>query len=175
MTASVTLEALNAMPGESFVGLLGGIFEHSPWVARGVEAQRPFASVDALHQAMVACVAGAGKEAQLRLIRAHPELAGKAAVRGELTAESASEQSGAGLDQCSPQEYAQLTALNQAYREKFGFPFIIAVRGLDRARIIQAFERRLSNGYDEEFAECLAQIYTIGALRLQALIRSEDA
>lgn len=170
MTASLTLDALNAMPEEAFVRLLGGIFEHSPWVAQGVLRQRPFASLAALHQAMTACVAAAGQEAQLRLIRAHPELAGKAAIQGELTTESASEQSGAGLDQCTAEEFARLTALNQAYREKFGFPFIIAVRGLDRTRIIQAFERRLGNSYDEEFAECLAQIHIIGDLRLQALI-----
>ncbi len=173
MTATITLDALNALPDDAFVNLLGGIFEHSPWVARDAAPKRPFAGIDALHQTMVACIKAAGKEAQLKLIRAHPELAGKAAVRGELTAESASEQSGAGLDQCSPQEYAQLTALNQGYREKFGFPFIIAVRGLNRSRIIQAFERRLANSYDDEFNECLEQIYTIGELRLRTLISSD--
>lgn len=170
MQAPISLETLNQLSAQAFVNVLGGVFEHSPWVAQDVLDQRPFKSVAALHHAMKTCVAAAGTEAQLRLIRAHPELAGKAAVRGELTAESASEQSGAGLDQCSEQEFAQLTALNQAYREKFGFPFIIAVRGLDRDGIIQAFERRLGNSYDEEFAECLAQIYTIGELRLQTLI-----
>ncbi|WP_226953160.1 2-oxo-4-hydroxy-4-carboxy-5-ureidoimidazoline decarboxylase [Mesopusillimonas faecipullorum] len=170
MMAPISLDALNKIPPQDFVEVLGGVFEHSPWVAQGVVELRPFQSVQALHQAMVACIADAGHKAQLSLMRAHPELAGKAAVKGELTADSASEQTGAGLDQCTPQEFAHLTALNQAYREKFGFPFIIAVRGLDRSRIIQAFERRLSRDYDEEFAECLTQIYTIGELRLQAIL-----
>ena len=114
----------------------GGIYEHSPWVARGVAARRPFANAAELADAMRAEVDAAGDAAQIRPVRAHPELAGKAAVRGELTAESTREQSGAGLDRCSPEEFARLQALNQRYNEKFGFPFILAVRGYDRAGII---------------------------------------
>lgn len=171
MTGRITLEALNKLPQDAFVGLLAGIFEHSPWVAESVAGQRPFRNLDALHQAMVARIESAGTEVQLRLIRAHPELAGKAAIRGELTAASTTEQAGAGLDQCTPEEYATLTALNQAYLEKFGFPFILAVRGYDRAGIIQAFQGRLANTYDQEFQACLAQIYKIGQFRLHELIR----
>jgi len=170
MPSIIKLADLNQISESEFVTLLGGIFEHSPWVAQGVVGQRPFASVAALHQAMVACIQTAGREAQLKLIRAHPELAGKAAVRGELTAESTSEQAGAGLNLCSPEEFAQLTDLNQRYNEKFGFPFILAVRGYDRAGIIAVFARRLENDVEQEINECLTQIYKIGQLRLNELI-----
>ncbi len=171
MSAAIALADLNAASEEDFVRVLGGVFEHSPWVAQGVASQRPFASVEALHRAMVACIERAGRDTWLTLIRAHPELAGKAAVRGELTPESSSEQAGAGLANCSPEEFAALTSLNQAYREKFGFPFILAVRGYDRAGIIEQFQRRLSLAPDAEMAENLAQIYKIGRLRLDDLIR----
>jgi len=170
MASIIKLDGLNHIPESEFVALLGGIFEHSPWVAQGVAGQRPFASVASLHQAMVACIQAAGREAQLNLIRAHPELAGKAAVRGELTAESTSEQAGAGLNLCSPEEFARLTDLNQRYNEKFGFPFILAVRGYDRAGIIAIFARRLENDVEQEINECLTQIYKIGQLRLNELI-----
>lgn len=175
MSARITLAELNALPDEQFVRLLGGIFEHSPWVAEQVAPLRPFEGVDDLHQAMVDRIVDAGAEAQMTLIRAHPELAGKAAVRGELTPESSSEQRGAGLDQCTPEEYSQLTALNQAYREKFGFPFILAVRGHDRQSVIAQFRRRLALSPPEETAECLEQIYKIGRFRLDDLIRKPNA
>ncbi|MCI2808401.1 2-oxo-4-hydroxy-4-carboxy-5-ureidoimidazoline decarboxylase [Eoetvoesiella caeni] len=170
MSETISMNELNNLSAEDFVRVLGGIFEHSPWVAQGVEKQRPFAGVADLHQAMIQCIEQAGQDAQLRLILAHPELAGKAAVRGELTAESSSEQAGAGLDNCSAEEFATLTALNQAYREKFGFPFILAVRGYDRAGIIEQFQRRLGLAPEAEMAESLAQIYKIGRLRLDGLI-----
>ncbi|HUH87399.1 MAG TPA: 2-oxo-4-hydroxy-4-carboxy-5-ureidoimidazoline decarboxylase [Pusillimonas sp.] len=168
---SITLSELNQLPAEQFVKLLGGVFEHSPWVAEQAAVLRPFADINSLHQAMVECIVAAGPEAQLKLIRAHPELAGKAAVRGELTAESSTEQKGAGLDQCTQEEYSRLTALNQAYREKFGFPFILAVRGHDRQSIIREFQRRLALTPAQETAECLAQIYKIGRFRLDDLVR----
>jgi len=170
MASHIKLADLNQLSQDEFVALLGGIFEHSPWVAQSVAGQRPFASIAALHQAMVACIQAAGREAQLTLIRAHPELAGKAAVRGELTAESTSEQAGAGLNLCSPEEFARLTDLNQRYNEKFGFPFILAVRGYDRAGIIAVFARRLENDVEQEINECLTQIYKIGQLRLNEII-----
>jgi len=170
MSSTIKLADLNQLPEADFVALLGGIFEHSPWVAQGVYGQRPFASTAELHQAMMGCIEAAGRQAQLKLIRAHPELAGKAAIRGELTAESTSEQAGAGLNQCSPEEFAQLTDLNQRYNEKFGFPFILAVRGYDRAGIIAVFRQRLDNDVEQEINECLAQIYRIGQLRLGELI-----
>ncbi|MAL01762.1 2-oxo-4-hydroxy-4-carboxy-5-ureidoimidazoline decarboxylase [Neopusillimonas maritima] len=170
MTKKVSLSELNQLSEADFVKLLGGIFEHSPWVAEGAASARPYNSVAELHAAMVKQIEGAGEQAQLKLIRAHPELAGKAAVRGELTDESTSEQAGAGLDQCSPQEYARLTELNEAYNKKFGFPFILAVKGYDRAGIIQQFERRLQLSVEDEKRESLQQIYKIGGFRLNDLV-----
>src|SRR5438132_900841 len=120
------LTAINALDRDAFVALLGGIFERSPWVAAASWQARPFASVDALHAAMVAAVDRQGEARQLELLRAHPELAGKAAIRGELTDDSAQEQAGAGLDRCSPEEFARLQALNAAYNTKFGFPVAMA-------------------------------------------------
>jgi 2-oxo-4-hydroxy-4-carboxy-5-ureidoimidazoline decarboxylase len=164
------LHELNTCSADAFIGALGGIFEHSPWVPAGAAAQRPFADVPALHRAMCAVVARAGEAAQLALIRAHPQLAGKAAVRGELTDSSTREQRGAGLDQCTPEEFAQITRLNDAYQDKFGFPFIIAVRGHTRQSIIAAMESRLPHSIEAETAEALLQIERIAALRLADLV-----
>jgi 2-oxo-4-hydroxy-4-carboxy-5-ureidoimidazoline decarboxylase len=165
----MTLDEINTVDRAAFVATLGGIFEHSPWVADGACAMRPFAGVDALHQAMLAVVRDAGEEQQLALLRAHPELAGKAAVRGELTADSTSEQSGAGLGACTPGEFARLQALNARYNEKFGFPFILAVKGYDRAGILAEFARRVEQDRATEFAECVQQIAKITRFRLDAL------
>ena len=118
------------MDEPAFVRALGGVFEHSPWVARRAFAARPFADVVSLHIAMVDAMGRASDDEKLALLRAHPELAGKAAVRGELTADSTQEQSGAGLAQCTPEEFATITDLNRRYNAKFGFPFILAVKGL---------------------------------------------
>lgn len=166
----MTLAQVNALDRAAFVQALGGIYEHSPWVADAAWPLRPFASVDALHAAMDAAVAAAGEAAQLALIRAHPELAGKAAIRGELTDASTREQRGAGLDQCSAEEYARLTALNAAYRERFGFPFIVAVRGHTRHSIIAAMAQRLQHAHDAERAEALRQIGRIAGFRLADMI-----
>lgn len=166
----MTLAEINAMDEDAFVRTLGGIFEHSPWVAQRAFADRPFASVDALHAAMVAAVDRAGEPKQLTLLRAHPELAGKAAVRGEMTRDSVSEQSGAGLSSCSPEEFAKITDLNARYNARFGFPFILAVKGYDRAGILREFERRVHNERAAEFRECLAQISRITRFRLEALV-----
>ncbi|PXW27674.1 2-oxo-4-hydroxy-4-carboxy-5-ureidoimidazoline decarboxylase [Paraburkholderia caballeronis] len=165
-----TLEQLNRMSAGAFVAALGGIFEHSPWVAQAAEPQRPFDSIDALHRTMAHAVETAGEARQLALINAHPELAGKAAVRGELTAESTREQSGAGLDQCTQQEFDTLQRLNRAYRERFGFPFILAVRGYDRHGIIANFEARVQNSRVDELRASLDQIYRIARFRLDELI-----
>ena len=137
-----TLDQLNTMAPSAFVAALSGIFEHSPWVAEIAAGERPFANIDTLHKTMSGAVEASGEVRQLALINAHPELAGKAAVRGELTAESTREQSGAGLDQCTQEEFDKLLTLNRTYREKFGFPFILAVRGYDRHGIIANFEAR---------------------------------
>ena len=171
MISRLTLDELNSMAADDFEQCLAGVFEHSPWVPRQVAPQRPFAGIEALHAAMVRRVAQASARQQLELIRAHPELAGKAAVRGELTAESSREQAGAGLDQCSPEEYRELTELNAAYLEKFGFPFILAVRGYDRQGILQQFRRRLALDANQEREESLQQIYRIARFRLDDLIQ----
>jgi 2-oxo-4-hydroxy-4-carboxy-5-ureidoimidazoline decarboxylase len=162
----MTLSELNAGDRERFVATLGGVFEHSPWVAARAFDAGPFEHVDALHRAMVGAMHAASRDEQLALIRAHPELAGRAMVRNELTADSADEQSGAGLTQCSPEELGRLVELNARYHAKFGFPFILAVKGRDRAGVIAELARRLERDPDAEFAEALAQIARIAAFRL---------
>lgn len=167
---SFSLDGINAFDRSTFVAAFGALFEHSPWVAERAWAQRPFGSVEGLHRSMVQAVHAATPTEQLALLRAHPQLAGKAAIRGELTQASSCEQKGAGLDQCSPEEYARLTRLNQAYQDKFGFPFIIAVRGHTRASIIAALEQRLAGGIQAELAEALRQVAQIALFRLDELI-----
>ena len=167
---SVTLAELNQMSEADFVSVLGGVFEHSPWVAREVAAQRPFTSSADLHSAMVGAVQHAGEERKLALIRAHPDLAGKAALAGELTADSREEQAGAGLDRLSEEEYRRFHELNAAYKETFGFPFIIAVKGHSKASILSAFEERLSNDLETEQKRALAEIARIARFRLNALV-----
>lgn len=175
MTERPTLRDLSASGVEDFTRALDGIYEHSPWVAERAWAARPFASAEALRAALAAAVAHADPAEQLALIRAHPELAGRAAVRGELTELSRQEQGGAGLDRCSPEEFARLTELNAEYGRRFGFPFIIAVRGHTRASIIEALARRLSNTREKELREALHQIDHIAAIRLRARLAEEDA
>jgi OHCU decarboxylase len=166
----MTLWELNRISTSAFATALGDIFEHSPWVAERASTARPFGSIAALHAAMLDVVDAAPREMRLALIRAHPELAGKAAIRGELTADSTMEQSGAGLSQCTADELARLTALNAAYRAKFGFPFILAVKGYDRTGILREFERRIERDVDIEFDEALEQIARITRFRLDALL-----
>jgi 2-oxo-4-hydroxy-4-carboxy-5-ureidoimidazoline decarboxylase len=160
---------LNTLDRTAFVATLSGIFERSPWVAENAIDARPFASVDALHGAMMAAVRGAPASLQLALLRAHPVLAGKAAIGGELTVESTKEQAGAGLDRCSPEELARLTTLNGVYSAKFGFPFILAVKGHDRAGILRELARRIEHDRNTEHDEGLAQIGRITRFRLDAL------
>lgn len=170
MSCRLSLAELSRLPRDAFVAELGSVFEHSPWVMEMAWQRRPFADRDELQARLVETLAAASREQQLALLRAHPELAGKAAVRGELTADSAREQAGAGLDACSPEEFAAIRELNDAYREKFGWPFIVAVKGLGRQDIIAAMRRRLARTPDEEFAEALAQVARIAGFRLDALI-----
>jgi beta-ureidopropionase / N-carbamoyl-L-amino-acid hydrolase len=167
----LTLSQINAATADEFVALLDGTYEHSPWIAQRAARQRPFASLSQLKLALVQAVRVAGVEAQMALIRAHPELAGKAMVRKTLTAESANEQSKAGLTDCTPAEFARIQQLNADYIAKFGFPFILAVRGprglgLHKSEIINNFERRLANPPDFEQAECLRHIHRIAEIRL---------
>ena len=166
----MTLDEVNRMDERAFTTALGGIYEHSPWVAAGVAGGRPYASVGALATAMASVVARSGESRQLALIRAHPELAGKAMVKKELTADSTGEQTGAGLTNCSPAEFARLTELNSRYNARFGFPFILAVKGFDRAGVIAEFARRVEQDRATEFAESLRQIDRIAQLRLGALL-----
>lgn len=165
------LDQLNAASAADFVALLDGTYEHSPWIAERAAAARPFASPAALKVALARVVREASVDEQLGLIRAHPELAGKAAVAGALTAESTNEQQQAGLTACTPQEFARLQQLNADYNARFGFPFILAVRGprgsgLTRQEIIATFERRLRAHPAVERAECLRQIHRIAEIRL---------
>ena len=166
----MTLDELNQSPPHAFIAALGGLFEHSPWVAERVATLRPFASIDALHAAMCEAVATAGEGPQMALIRAHPQLAGKAAIRGELTESSTNEQRGAGLDQCSPEEFAEITRLNAEYDTRFGFPFILAVKGHTRASILANMRARINHERDAEIAEALTQIERIARFRLEALL-----
>ena len=167
----LTLQQINAASVAEFTALLDGTYEHSPWIAGRAAALRPFASLAALKRALVEGVRESGLDAQLGLIRAHPELAGKAMVARTLTAESTHEQGKAGLTDCTPEEFAQIQRLNADYNAKFGFPFILAVRGprglgLDKAQIIATFERRLRNHPDFELAEALRNIHRIAEIRL---------
>ncbi|HET9820675.1 MAG TPA: 2-oxo-4-hydroxy-4-carboxy-5-ureidoimidazoline decarboxylase [Burkholderiaceae bacterium] len=167
----LTLQQLNAATQAEFTALLDGSYEHSPWIAERAWSRRPFKSVAHLQHAMVEVLRDAGRDAQLMLIRAHPELAGKAMVSRTLTTESTHEQGKAGLTDCTPAEFARIQQLNADYNAKFGWPFILAVRGprgsgLTRHQIIEAFARRLDNPADFEFAECLRNIHRIVEMRL---------
>jgi len=167
----LTLQQINSVSQADFVALLDGTYEHSPWIAERAWTRRPFTSLAALKLALVEVVRGAGHDAQLALIRAHPELAGKAMVRKTLTAESTHEQGTAGLTECTAEEFSKIQRLNAAYNAKFGFPFILAVRGsrgtgLTKREIIATFERRLDNHPDFERAECLRNIHRIAEIRL---------
>ena len=167
----LTLEQLNAASPAEALALLDGLYEHSPWIAEQALAQRPFRSLAHLKHALAQVVRTAELDAQLALIRAHPELAGKAMVANSLTAESTNEQNKAGLTQCTPEEFERIQQLNAAYNERFGFPFILAVRGprgtgLPKQEIIDTFARRLDNHPEFELAEALRNIHRIAEIRL---------
>ena len=166
-------ERPSGMDRDDFLARFGGVFEHSPWIAeetfaRGLGPEAD--SAEGLHRAMCAVMRAAPRERQLALIRAHPDLAGRLARRGALTEASRGEQASAGLDACSEEEFARFTELNAAYREKFGFPFVMAVRGRSRQEILAAFERRLDNDPETEFATALSEIEKIALLRLRELL-----
>jgi 2-oxo-4-hydroxy-4-carboxy-5-ureidoimidazoline decarboxylase len=152
------------------VARFGGVFEESPWIAREAWEARPFGSVDALHAAMVRVVEDSPREARLELIRAHPDLAGKAATAGELTPESTREQAAAGLDRLTPAQYERITALTAAYRERFGFPFVVCAREHTPDSIIATAARRLEADPDEEEQTALTEIAKIARLRLADLV-----
>jgi 2-oxo-4-hydroxy-4-carboxy-5-ureidoimidazoline decarboxylase len=164
----IALDDLNRMDANAFTAALAQVFEHAPWVAARAAAKRPFASRAALHDAMKDAVSEASDAEQMALIRGHPELAGKAAVT--LTADSAREQRGAGLDRLTPAEYERFHALNAAYREKFDMPFIMAVKGRSKGEILDAFAARLESTRAAEVATTLDQIGRISGFRLADLV-----
>ena len=168
---ALILDQINAAPTAAAAALLDGLYEHSPWIAEAALVQRPFRSLAHLKHTMARIVADAGKDAQLKLLRTHPELAGKAMVSRSLTAESTNEQSQAGLTHCTPQEFEKIQELNAAYNAKFGFPFILAVRGprgtgLSRREVLDTFERRLDHHPEFELAEALRNVHRVVELRL---------
>jgi len=176
----IDLEQLNRATPAEFTAQLDGIYEHSPWIIVAAAPRRPFATLAQLKRALVEVVRAAGSDAQLRLLRAHPELAGKEAVAGDLTAASTDEQTRAGLTACTPAELARIGELNAAYRAKFGFPFILAVRGprgdgLGKDEILATFARRLDNPADFELAEALRNVHRIAEIRLDERFGAEPA
>jgi 2-oxo-4-hydroxy-4-carboxy-5-ureidoimidazoline decarboxylase len=172
MSAKTALSAVAALDEVEFVARFGDIAEHSPWVAEKAFACRPFADRDAVIEAFQRAVAQAEPAAQLALLRAHPDLAGRAAIAGDLAPESAAEQKGAGLDRLTAAEFARFTALNEAYKVRFGFPFIFAVRGATKERILQSFEDRVGGAAPEELLTALAQVCRIIRFRLEDRIEA---
>ncbi|NDL69765.1 2-oxo-4-hydroxy-4-carboxy-5-ureidoimidazoline decarboxylase [Halomonas alkaliphila] len=175
-----SLPALTPAPStcslETFVLHYGDVYEHSPWVAEAAWKKGltdTHNSPDALAELMGLMLQQAEPDLQIAVIQAHPDLAGKAAMAGELTQDSTKEQAGAGLDQCTPDEFARFEYLNAAYKEKFGFPFVIAVKGLDRHAILAAFEERLNNGLAEERETAIEQIIRIARFRLRARVEQQ--
>lgn len=165
----ITLDVINSLPATELGALLGGVFEHSPWVAQRAAARRPFASHEQVLNTMLAVVEAASLDEQMALIRAHPPLGVRGRAKAELTNASAREQNRAGLDACSDEEFAELLSLNAAYAEKFGFPFILAVRGHDPRSILANFKSRLHNDADVERRTALTQIGLIAGNRLAEL------
>lgn len=162
----LTLDAINHLDADAFVSTLGFLFEDSPWVAAETWPKRPFASISALHTSLVATMYASPVERQLELIRAHPDLAGKAAIAGDLTAASKREQSSAGLNQLTASEYATFTRLNDLYRFRFGFPFIVCVREHTKQSILDAFAVRIKHSVNKEIDTALGEIAKIARLRL---------
>ena len=162
----MTVEDLSAAGCEAFVSALGAIFEASPWVPERAWHRRPFGSLEALHQAMMAEVSASSVDEQLALLRAHPDLG----TRAQMTAASVGEQAGAGLDRLTASEFDRLRELNTAYRDKFGFPFLLAVRGSTKHDVLAALAARLPATMDQELAEALRQVSRIAWFRLQDLV-----
>jgi len=170
MAEKLTIRQVSALDTAEFERRLGSVFEHAPWIARRAAARRPFASRDALHRAMIEIIAGASDDEQLALLRGHPDLAGKAAIAGDLTADSRREQQGAGLDRLTAAEFEAFHALNRRYRDKFGFPFILAVKGKTKQDILAAFAVRIERDAAVERREAIEQVGRIGAFRLADIV-----
>ena len=170
-TIPITLAKVNDLSRDAFVAALGPLFEGSPWIAESTWPARPFATIDQLHQALCATMYAARSDQQVALIQAHPDLAGKAAIAGELTAESAREQSSAGLSRLAPEQFETFTRLNRAYREKFGFPFVICAREHSATNILEHFATRLEHQRAQEIDTALGEIAKIARLRLLDAVR----
>jgi OHCU decarboxylase len=170
----LTVEEASRMSEDAFVRHFGGLYEHSPWVAQGAWLRRPFDNLDDLREAFERTVSDAPAERRLALVRSHPELAGREAGEGTLTAESSSEQASAGLNRLSAEEAVGLAELNAAYREKFGFPMVVAVREHTTESILAQAEARLANPRDQELEYALDQIFRIARLRLRELVADSD-
>ncbi len=163
------MEGINELDRRRFVERFGPLFEHSPWVAESAWSDRPFADADELFEALRAAMYAAPRERQLALIRAHPDLAGKAAIEGTLTRQSRSEQASAGLDRLTPDEYEAFTRTNAAYRRRFGFPLVVCVREHTKESILRTAAERLEHSADEEVRVALGEIAKIARLRLEAM------
>ena len=163
----ISLHDANRMDEDAFVDAFGDVAEHAPWVAAEAAERRPFSSRDAMIAAFADAVARADKHRQRALLLAHPDLAGRAAIAGDLTKESRSEQAGAGLDKLTPEEFGHFTAMNAAYRQRHGIPFIFAVRGATKHDIFKGFASRLGNDQEAEFKTALAQVARIIRFRLE--------
>ena len=163
----MTIDQVNRLGRSEFVEAAGWVFENSPWVAERAWAGRPFSDLPAIHEAMSQQVREASREEQLTLLRAHPDLG----ARARMSDASNGEQAGAGLDRLTPDEFERLHAANAAYREKFGFPFLFAVKGSTKYDILDAIERRIESTWDEEFQTALQQVFRIAGFRLQDLIK----
>jgi OHCU decarboxylase len=172
MKKPFTLAQINSLSQEDFVCVIGPVFEDSPWIADATWPKRPFKSVDALHGALCKTVQTSKEDKKVDLIRAHPDLVGRAALAGTLTPASTSEQAAAGLDNLTADEINLFQKLNQSYREKFGFPFVICARLNKKEAILKGFEARLEHPRKEEIKTALAEIEKIAYLRLQDIIES---
>ena len=173
MPEKISVEEVNRLGKDEFVSKFGGVFEHSPWIAERSWYERPFDCLSELQDAFLRAMYDAPTERQISLIRAHPDLAGRAAVAGELTPESTREQASAGLDRLSPEEYETFHRLNSAYREKFGIPLIFAVREHTKETILAGAEARLEHSREQEMEIALGEIAEIARLRLQDLVEPE--
>jgi OHCU decarboxylase len=168
----ITLAELNSLSGAEFVQLIGPVFEHSPWIAEDTWPKRPFANLEELQRALCETVQTAGQAKQLALIRAHPDLVGRLAQAGALTAESTKEQASAGLDKLSAEEIALFRSNNAAYQQKFGFPFVICARQNKKEAILKGFQLRLGKTREEELQSALDEVAKIAMLRLRDLVTS---
>ncbi len=173
MSKQLTLQEINALDQESFVIALASLFEGPPWIAKSAWYARPFASLTVLHQALCAVMYQAPVEQQVALIQAHPDLVGRAALAGTLTPESTDEQAAAGLDRLSPEEITTFTRLNQAYHDRFGFPFVICARENKKESILAGFATRLQHTHSHEIKTALDEIAKICWYRLRDTVLSD--